>query len=110
MFRGWLKQFASTKQQPRQTAKRSFRPHVEAMESRLVPSASPPGAQVFEAETAQLGGVSPYFDGIAINNYPRVEDVTISGQTNYDGTGYVNLAYSDESTITWDNVNESRAG
>jgi hypothetical protein len=77
---------------------------LEAVESRLVPS------QLFEAEEARLGGISPYFDGGAINNYPRVEDVTISGQTGYTGSGYVNLAYSDDSTITFDNVVEDQAG
>jgi hypothetical protein len=104
MSRNWWKQWASATQKPRQTARHSYRPQVEALEPRLVPS------QFFEAETALLGGTGPYFDGGAINNYPRVEDVTTSGQTNYDGPGYVNLAYSDDSTITWDNVTEDQAG
>jgi hypothetical protein len=81
-----------------------FRPHLETLEARLVPT------QFYEAETAILSGISPYFDGGAINNYPRVEDVHTSGQTGYDGDGYVNLAYSDDSTITWDNVTEDQAG
>jgi hypothetical protein len=93
-----------TKQRPRQATRRSFRPQAEALEARLVPS------QFFEAETALLGGIGPYFDGTAINNYPRVEDVHTSGQTNYDGPGYVNLAYSDDSTLTWVNVPEDQAG
>ncbi|HEV3204973.1 MAG TPA: hypothetical protein VGY77_11345 [Gemmataceae bacterium] len=104
MSRKWLKQFPSTKQKPRRARQRTFRPQVEALEARLVPT------QFFEAETALLGGIGPYFDGGAINNYPRVEDITDSGHGNYDGTGYVNLAYSDDSTITWDNVPEDQAG
>ena len=104
MSRNWLKHFASTKHKSSRTTRRSFRPQVEAIEARLVPS------QLFEAEEARLGGISPYFDGGAINNYPRVEDVTISGQTGYTGSGYVNLAYSDDSTITFDNVVEDQAG
>jgi hypothetical protein len=104
MSRDWLKQLASRKQKPRSATQRRFRPRVEALESRLVLS------QFFEAETALLGGISPYFDGGGINNYPRVEDITTSGQTNYDGPGYVNLAYSDDSMITWDNVAEDHAG
>jgi hypothetical protein len=75
------------------------------MESRLVLS------QFFEAEgKAVLGGIGPYFDGGAIHDYPRVEDVTTSGHTGHDGCCYVNLAYSDDSTITWDNVIEDQAG
>jgi hypothetical protein len=105
MSRYWLKPFARAKQRPREATKRSFRPQVEALESRLVLS------QFFEAEgTAILGGIGPYFDGGGIHDYPRPEDVTISGQTNYDGPGYVNLAYSDDSTITWNNVTEDQAG
>jgi hypothetical protein len=105
MSRNWLKPFSSRKQKRGQQAtQRSFRPRVEALEPRLVPT------QFFEAETALLGGISPYFDGNGINNYPRLEDINTSGQTNYDGPGYVNLAYSDDSTITWDNVAEDQAG
>ena len=104
MSQNWLTRLAKAKQKPRQATLRSFRPHAEALESRLVPT------QFFEAETALLGGISPYFDGGAINNYPRVEDFHTSGQTNYDGPGYVNLAYSDDSMITWTNVTEDQAG
>src|SRR5262249_17988386 len=66
--------------------------------------------QFFEAEKALLGGISPYWDGGAINDYPRVEDERTSGHTGHHGCCYVNLAYSDESTITWDNVLEDQAG
>jgi hypothetical protein len=103
MSKHLLKLFGSPKRKPRRHARPAFQPQLEAMESRLVPS-------FYEAETAQLGGISPYFDGVAVNDYPRVEDVSTSGQTNYDGTGYVNLAYSDDSTITWDDVNGGPAG
>src|SRR5262249_23136970 len=104
MSRTWSKRFASTKQKPRRATPRLFRPRVEAMESRLVLS------QFFEAEgKAILGGIGPYWDGGGINNYPRVEDVSHSGHTGHDGCCYVNLAYSDDSTITWDNVPEDQA-
>ena len=100
----WLKQFASMKQIRRRATQRSFHPRVEALEPRLVLS------QFFEAEgTAILGGIGPYFDGGAINDYPRAEDEHTSGHTGHDGSGYVNLAYSDDSTITWNNVVEDQA-
>jgi hypothetical protein len=75
------------------------------MEPRLVLS------QFFEAEdVAILGGISPYWDGGGIHNYPRVETVMDSGHTGHDGCCYVNLAYSDDSTITWDNIREDHDG
>jgi hypothetical protein len=75
------------------------------VEARLVLS------QFFEAEgKAILGGLNPYWDGTGIHDYPRVEDSSHSGHTGHDGCCYVNLAYSDESTITWDNVPEDQAG
>ena len=105
MSRNRWKQLAATNQKPRRATPPSFRPQVQALESRLVPS------QFFEAEgVAILGGIGPYFDGSAINDYPRVEDVSHSGHTGHDGCCYVNLAYSDDSTITWDNVPEDQAG
>src|SRR5260370_22577535 len=105
MSRNWVQQFRSTKQKPRRTTQPSSHPQVEALESRFVPS------QFFEAEgTALLGGIGPYFDGSAINNYPRAEDIHTSAQTNYDADGYVNLAYSDDSNITWDSVTQYQAG
>jgi hypothetical protein len=104
MSRNWCKLFAPRTSKSKKAVRGSVRPQVEALEPRLVPS------QLFEAETAVLGGTGPYFDGGAINNYPRVEDVHTSGYTGYTGTGYVNLAYSDDSTITWDNVTEDQAG
>src|SRR5262249_16927921 len=67
-------------------------------------------AQLFEAETARLSGIGPYFDGGAIHMYPRVEDRSTSGDCCYTGTGYVNLAYGDDSTITFDNVVQDQAG
>jgi hypothetical protein len=81
MLTNWLERLASTKEKPRQATKRFFRPRLETLEPRLLP------AQFFEAETALLGGIKPYFDGDAVNNYPRVEDVHTSGQRNYDGPG-----------------------
>jgi hypothetical protein len=102
-WRNLWKPFPATRQ-PTQAARQSCRPRVEALEARLVPS------QYFEAEDAQLAGLGPYFDGISINNYPRVEDVTTSGHTGYTGTGYVNLAYSDDSQIIFDNVTEDQPG
>jgi hypothetical protein len=105
MSRTWWKPFAATRQQSRRATGRSVRPQVEALEARLVLS------QFFEAEgTAVLGGIGPYWDGGAINDYPRVEDVSNSGHTGHDGCCYVNLAYSDDSTITWVNVPEDQAG
>jgi hypothetical protein len=101
MFPWWLKTFAFTKQQ---APKGSRRLQLESLESRRLLS------QFFEAENARLGGVGPYFDGTTTNDYPRIEDVRTSGQTGYDGSGYANLAYSDDSTITWDNVSEEQAG
>jgi hypothetical protein len=75
------------------------------MEPRLVLS------QFFEAEdVAVLGGIGPYWDGGAIHDYPRIETVSDSGHTGHDGCCYVNLAYSDDSTITWDNVPEDHDG
>src|SRR5262249_60211146 len=100
MLRDWLERFVARKQKPRRATRRSFRPQVEAIESRLVLS------QFFEAEKALLGGISPYWDGGAINDLPRGEDESTSGHTGHHGCCYVNLAYSDESTITWDNVLE----
>jgi hypothetical protein len=105
MSGNWLRKFVPTNPTRRRASPRPFRPRVEAMESRLVPS------QFFEAEgKATLGGIGPYFDGGAIHDYPRVEDVRDSGHTGHDGCCYVNLAYSDDSTITWDNVVEDQAG
>ena len=105
MSRSWWKPFATTSQQPRRATGRSVRLQVESLEARLVPS------QFFEAEdVAVLGGIGPYWDGGAIHDYPRVETVADSGHTGHDGCCYVNLAYSDDSTITWDNVPEDQAG
>jgi len=66
----------------------------------------------FEADSAILGG----FETTQIDGgmpYPRLEDVNApndSGITGYDGIGFINLAYSDQATITWNNVSVSQAG
>jgi hypothetical protein len=66
----------------------------------------------FEDENAILGG----FETTQIDGgmpYPRLQDVNTpndSGHTGYDGTAYINMAYSDKATVTWNNVSVSQAG
>jgi hypothetical protein len=66
----------------------------------------------FEEENAILGG----FETTQIDGgmpYPRLEDVNApndSGITGYDGTAFINMAYSDQATIIWNNVSVSQAG
>jgi hypothetical protein len=66
----------------------------------------------FEDEDAVLGG----FETTQIDGgmpYPRLQDVNApndSGHTGYDGTAYINMAYSDKATVTWNNVSVSQAG
>jgi hypothetical protein len=66
----------------------------------------------FEEENAILGG----FETTQIDGgmpYPRLEDVNApndSGITGYDGTAFINMAYSDQATVTWNNVSVSQAG
>jgi hypothetical protein len=66
----------------------------------------------FEDEDAILGG----FETTQIDGgmpYPRLQDVNApndSGHTGYDGTAYINMAYSDKATVTWNNVSVSQAG
>jgi hypothetical protein len=66
----------------------------------------------FEDENAILGG----FETTQIDGgmpYPRLEDVNApndSGITGYDGTAFINMAYSDQATVTWNNVSVSQAG
>jgi hypothetical protein len=71
------------------------------------------GASTFlEGDNAMLGGfVTTQIDGGM--PYPRLEDVNApndSGITGYDGIGFINLAYSDHATITWNNMWVSQAG
>ena len=66
----------------------------------------------FEDENAILGG----FETTQIDGgmpYPRLEDVNAPndpGITGYDGTAFINMAYSDKATVTWNNVSVSQAG
>ncbi len=66
----------------------------------------------FEGDDAILGG----FETTQIDGgmpYPRLQDVNApndSGITGYDGIGFINMAYSDQATITWNNVSVSQAG
>jgi hypothetical protein len=66
----------------------------------------------FEADNAILGG----FETTQIDGgmpYPRLQDVNApndSGHTGYDGSGFINMAYSDRATITWNNVWVIQAG
>jgi hypothetical protein len=67
----------------------------------------------FQDENAILGG----FQTTQIDGgmpYPRLQDINApndSGRiTGYDGTAFINMAYSDKATVTWNNVSVSQAG